>query len=220
MATHFEHALSYLRDGMTIGLGTGRAASSFIEALGKRVAQGLKVRGVPTSQASAELARGVGISLVSLDEAPALDLAIDGADEVDPQLNLIKGFGGALVREKIVASAARQFIVLVGEDKLVSRLGQRGRVPVEVIPFGLGVCRRKLEELGFVVEVRQHEGKPFISDNGNLVLDCKHATWNELPSLAGQIKAIPGVVDSGFFLGMADLVLVQSGDRVVEMRRQ
>src|SRR4051812_29118900 len=138
--TAAERALELVPDGAVVGLGTGRAATAFIVALGERVRAGLRVRGVPTSQASADLAHQLGIPLTTLDEVEAIDVAVDGADEVDPRCDLIKGYGGALVREKIVAAAARQFVVLVGPDKLVAELGARGKLPVEVLPFGAAPC--------------------------------------------------------------------------------
>jgi len=220
MPTINELALGMLRDGMTIGLGTGRAASSFIEHLGVRVRGGLKIKGVPTSEYSAELAKNEGIPVTSLDDVALLDFSFDGADEVDPQLNLIKGFGGALVREKIVAAAAKRFVILVGKDKLVASLGKRGKLPVEIVPFGLGPCRRKLEALGFKVEPRQSEGKLFLSDNGNAILDCHREKWDRIEELERSIKSIPGVVDTGLFLGMADVVLVQDGEQAFEKTRE
>lgn len=219
MPTVTDHALALLTDGMTIGLGTGRAASDFIEGLGQRVKKGQRVRGVPTSQASADLAKKLGIPVVTLEEAGELDLAFDGADEVDPDLNLIKGYGGALVREKIVAASARKFVVLVGEGKLVSYLGQRGKLPVEIVPFGLPLCRRRLASLGFVPELRQGQGKPFVSDNGNFILDCQCKKLEQPERLEREILAIPGVVGSGMFLNMTSLVLAQDGDRVLEKQK-
>lgn len=215
-----EKALELVADGMTLGLGTGRAASAFIAGLGKRVAQGLKVRGVPTSEASADQARRLNIPLVSLEKAGELDLAFDGADEVDPRLDLIKGFGGALVREKIVAASARKFIVLVTAEKLVPSLGQRGRLPVEVVPFGIPLCRRRLASLGFRPEVRAEGNGPFVSDNGNQVLDCFGENWDDPAELEEQIRGIPGVVGTGFFLGMVDLVLVESQEGAREIARR
>lgn len=220
MPTINDLALGMLRDGMTIGLGTGRAASSFIEHLGVRVRGGLKIKGVSTSEYSAELAKNEGIPVASLDEVALLDIAFDGADEVDPRLNLIKGFGGALVREKIVAASAQKFVVLVGKDKLVPKLGQRGRLPVEIVSFGLGPCRRRLEGMGFQVEPRQKDGRFILSDNGNTILDCHREKWDGIEELERTIKLIPGVVDTGLFLGMADIVLVQDGEQTIEKSRK
>ena len=149
-------AIAEVKSGHVVGLGTGQAATAFIHALGHAVKAGLTVTAVPTSEASATLARRLGIPLV--DEPVALDVAVDGADEVDPRLDLIKGYGGALVREKIVAAAARRFIVLVGPEKLVPALGARGRLPVEVVPFGVPFARRRLGELGYTAAVRARDG--------------------------------------------------------------
>ncbi|MFO0967987.1 MAG: ribose-5-phosphate isomerase RpiA [Gemmataceae bacterium] len=219
MPTIAEHALTLLADGMTIGLGTGRAANAFIEALGDRVRAGFKVRGVPTSEASAALARQSGIPLLSLAEAGELDMAFDGADEVAPNLDLIKGWGGALVREKIVAASARRFVVLVGSEKLVARLGERGKLPVEIVPFGLALCRRRLDALGLRPQLRATGHDPYVTDNGNLILDCGLEPIEYPDDLDARIRAIPGVVGTGLFVGMTDCVLVQDGDRVTEKRR-
>jgi ribose 5-phosphate isomerase A len=213
-----EVALTMIQDGMVIGLGTGRAAVAFIEALGPRVQAGLKIRGVPTSQSSAELAKKLGIPLTTLEDVASLDIDFDGSDEVDPQLQLIKGLGGALVREKIVAAASKRFVVLVGAEKLVPKLGANPHkpsvLPVEVVPYGLPLVRRKLEALGQPPVLRNKDAKPFVSDNGNFILDCQLRPIADPISLEQQIKAIPGVVDTGLFLNMADVVLVQDGDKV------
>lgn len=211
-------ALDFVSEGNIVGLGTGRAASAFVRALGERVAAGLRVRGVPTSVATEALAHEVKIPLVALDEVEVLDVAVDGADEVDPQLNLIKGYGGALVREKIIAAAARQLIILIGSEKLVQRLGERGKIPVEVVPFAVSLCRRRLAALGLEPVLRQHTGKPFVSDGGNLILDCGTSAIAAPQQLEDAIRAIPGVVGSGMFLAMTDCVLVGDGPVVREMR--
>ncbi len=214
-----DHALSLIPDGAVVGLGTGQAATAFIRALGERVRTGLRVRGIPTSQASADLATELGIRLTTLGEVEEIDVAVDGADEFDPNLDLIKGYGGALVREKIVAAAARKFVVLVGPEKEVKVLGQRGKLPVEVIPFALEFCRRRLAALGWKSQQRLKEGCPVISDNGNPILDCL-VTGLDRPQEAEQaIRSIPGVVGTGLFLGMADMVLVQRGD-TAEVRQR
>jgi len=204
-----ERALEFVQPGQVVGLGTGRAAAEFINALGAKVKSGLTIRGVPTSRASAELARSLGIPLVSLDDVDAIDVAFDGADEVDPNLDLIKGRGGALVREKIVAAAARRFVVLAGEEKVVSTLGEKGSLPVEVVPFALGFCRRKLRALGCEPEARKaDDGSLYVTDNGNPILDCHIAALADPAGLERAILALPGVVDTGLFLGMADVVIV------------
>src|SRR5207245_2261432 len=148
--TIYERALELVRDGTTIGLGSGRASTEFLKLLGARVEAGLDVRGVPTSRATAKLAMQLGIRLICLEEAMPIDVTVDGADEVDPELNLIKGYGRALVREKVVAAASKRLVILAGPGKQVDRLGQRGKLPVEVVPFALALCSRRLTEVGCV----------------------------------------------------------------------
>lgn len=217
--TAVERALELVPDGAVVGLGTGRAATAFLVALGERVRAGLRVRGVPTSQASADLAWHLGVPLASPAEVEAIDVAVDGADEVDPACDLIKGYGGALVREKIVAAAARRFVVLVGEEKLVKSLGERGRLPVEVVPFGLPLCRRRLETLGLAPQPRAGEGGLVVTDNGNHILDCRVSALDRPAELEQALRAIPGVVGTGLFLGLAHEVLVQRGEAVEVLRR-
>jgi ribose 5-phosphate isomerase A len=161
----------------------------------------------------------LGIPMVSLDAVTHIDVTVDGADEVDPQLNLIKGYGGALVREKIVAAASRRMIVLVGPEKLVPVLGRRGILPVEVVPFGAVFCGRRLHDIGLAATLRLHNGTPLLSDNGNRILDCQVAPIEDPARLEQSILAIPGVVGTGLFLGMAETILVDHGDRV-EVRRK
>jgi ribose 5-phosphate isomerase A len=200
-----RYALRYVKRGHTLGLGTGRAASAFIRALG---ASGIEVRGVPTSKASEELGRSVGIPIVTLAEAGKIDTDFDGADEVDRRLNLIKGYGGALVREKIVAAASRRFVVLVGYEKLVKKLGERGSIPVEVVPFGVPLATARIKALGMTARVRENNGAQFISDNGNVILDCTVKKIASPARLDRELLAIPGVVGTGLFIAMADIVLV------------
>jgi len=213
-----EYALRYVKPGFTLGLGTGRAANAFIRALAK---SGLKVRGVPTSNASGALARELGIEVVTLADAERLDVAFDGADEVDPRLNLIKGYGGAMVREKVVAQAARRFVVLVGTEKMVKRLGERGKLPVEVLPFAAPFCARRIKALGLRPKVRlKDDGSALLSDNGNLILDCGVARISAPARLERELISIPGVVGTGMFVGMADKVLVAAANgRVRELGR-
>ena len=212
-----KRALDFVPEGGTIGLGTGHAATAFIQALGERVHAGLKIRGVPTSQASADLAQQLGIPLVTLEEAGTIDVDLDGADEVDPAGNLIKGYGGALVREKIVAASSRRLVILVGAEKLVPVLGSHGKLPVEVLPFGLALCSRRLTELGCEPTLRLRAGEPWVTDNGNLILDCHVAPIEDPKQLELAIWAIPGVVDSGLFLNMTHAVVIQR-DGTVEVR--
>jgi ribose 5-phosphate isomerase A len=210
-------ALAHVKPDTVIGLGTGQAATAFIHALGKAVKDGLRITGVPTSEASAGLARKLGIPLI--EEPVSLEVAVDGADEVDPQLHLVKGFGGALVRAKIVAAAARRFIVLVGEEKLVKVLGARQRLPVEVVPFAVPFVTRRLTELGFPPVVRQHDGKPFVTDNGNRILDAAVRSITDPGGLDRTLLAIPGVVGTGLFVGMAHLVMVWQDGRARTLTR-
>ncbi len=199
-----EHALSYIEPGFTVGIGTGRAASAFIRALGRSA---IKVRAVPTSEESAALARQMGIELCPL--KGEIDIAVDGADEVDPQLNLIKGYGGALLREKVVAAASRYYVILVGEEKLVTRLGERGLVPVEVLPFAVDLCISRISALGLRPRLRvDNAGKEFFTDNGNLILDCVVDPIADPENLDRQLRAIPGVLGTGLFINMAHEVLV------------
>jgi ribose 5-phosphate isomerase A len=221
LAALARRALEIVQDGYVVGLGTGRAATAFVEALGQRVRQGLRVTGVPTSAATATAARERGIPLVGLDEVELIDVTVDGADEVDPGLDLIKGYGGAMVAEKIVAAASRTEIILVGSEKLVPVLGRRGILPVEVIQFAVGFCKRRLATLGCRPQVRLTNGRPFISDSGNHILDCGIEPIAQPQSLETSIRAIPGVVGTGLFLGIADIVLVGEGDVAVrELRRK
>jgi ribose 5-phosphate isomerase A len=198
-------ALKLVRPGQVIGLGTGRAASAFIRALGQSLIQ---VRGVPTSRASEELARSLGIEVVSLADVDHIDTDFDGADEFDPKLNLIKGYGGALVREKIVAASSRRFVVLVGSEKLVPWLGHRGSLPVEVVPFAVPLAMRRIAALGLKPRVRAADGTDFVTDNGNLILDCAVARITSPARLDRELLAIPGVVGTGLFVNMADMALV------------
>jgi ribose 5-phosphate isomerase A len=209
--TIVERALQLVADGMRIGLGSGRAAEAFVKALGERVRNGLHVQGVPTSENTAHLARQQGISLLTLAEAGILDVTVDGADEVDPNLNLIKGYGRALVREKIVAASSRKLIILVGEEKLVPQLGARRKLPVEVTPFALPLCERVLGDMGLRPITSVQGDNLFMTDNGNRILDCQIGPIADAQRLELDIRAIPGVVGTGLFLGMADVVLV--GDR-------
>jgi len=217
-------ALGWVADGARIGLGTGHTVEPFLEALAGRVSAGLRVRGVPTSEATACRARSLGIPLDTLDAAEPLDLTIDGADEVEQAtLNLIKGWGGALVRERIVAAASRRQIILATAEKLVDRLGARGKLPVEVLPFAAPFCRRKIEQLSGFGRLRPvprgGADQPFVSDNGNWILDCAIEPQSDPAALERALRAIPGVVDTGLFLDTASLVLVAQAGNVLELRR-
>lgn len=209
-----EHAIELVRDGQVIGLGTGSTAKFAIEGLGRRIGEGLSITGVPTSSATETLARNVGITLVDLNEVHVIDITIDGADEVDGDFNMIKGGGGALTREKLVALASNTRVILVDESKLVSKLGQLRSLPVEVLPFGWTLSGRRLCELGCTTSLRNQTGTPFVTDNGNYILDCEFGVIADPPVLERQIKLIPGVVDCGLFIGIADTLIIGSVDRV------
>ncbi len=200
-------ALELVQDGMLVGLGSGSTARYFTEGVGRLVAEGMKVRGVPTSRATAELAAELGIPIVT-ELVGQIDLAVDGADEVDPVLSLIKGRGGALFREKLVASASKRFIVVVGESKMVKRLGV-GVLPVEVLPFLWRTTADRLTALGASLRVRGGEEVPYITDNGNLILDLTfEGGISDAPVLADALKRTTGVVEHGLFIGMADTCIV------------
>ena len=205
-------ALEEIRDGMIVGLGSGSTAAIFIRELGKA---GLKVLGVPSSQESARIAEEVGVSLTTFKDHPQLDITIDGADEVSPQLDLIKGRGGALVREKIVAHASKRVVIIVDESKLVDRLGSRTAIPVEVIPLAVP---RVLIQLGNA-RVRERNGQLFVSDNGNALLDWNHGAIEDTAGLEKQLKAMTGVVDSGIFAGVASCVIVAGSAGVRKLYR-
>lgn len=214
-------ALEWVPQGARIGLGSGRTTEAFIRALGERVRQGFSVRGVSTSSGSATLAREYGIPIDDLDQVP-LEITIDGADEVEPRsLNLIKGWGGALVRERIVAAASKKQLILVTPEKLVDRIGQRGKLPVEVIPFAEPFVRRRIVGLpgGVRPEIRQKDGQTFVTDNGNWILDCAVPPLEFPHALADTLRSIPGVVDTGLFLGTASAVLVAEKGAVRELHR-
>ena len=207
-----EHAADMVEPDMVVGLGTGRAAAMFVRALARRVHDGLAIRGVPTSLKTAELAKELSVPLTTLDDIACIDIDVDGADEVDPTLNLIKGHGGALLRERVVASVSKLFVVLVGEEKLVPHLGAKMAVPVEVVPFAVPIVRGALRGLGADVALRTKGDGPFESDNGNQILDARFDKIADAGELECRIDELPGVVDSGLFIGMADLVLVHDGD--------
>lgn len=215
-----EAAAEEVEDGMVLGLGTGSTVRYAIEALGRRVAEGWDLQGVPTSRATEELAASLEIPLTTLDEHPDLDLTLDGADEADPRLDLIKGLGGALLREKIVASASRTFLVVVDESKLVDRLGAKAPLPLEVLPFGLQRTRARVEALGCQAVLRVDDDRPFQTDNGNRILHCRFPSLDPPEEIGRSLKEIPGVLEHGLFLGMAETVYVGRPEGVTTMRRR
>jgi ribose 5-phosphate isomerase A len=209
-----DSALKLVRAGQVVGLGTGSTAKFAIEGLGKMVREGLAVKGVPTSIATERLATELGIPLLDLNEAEAIDITVDGADEVDPDFNMIKGGGGALTREKLVALASTKRVILVDESKLVQKLGISRLLPVEVLPFSWKMSARLLTELGCTAKLRLQGEKPFVTDNGNHILDCQFGVIEDPVALEKGIKLLPGVIDSGLFIGIADTLVIGFDDRV------
>ena len=193
-----EKAITFVKDGMTVGLGTGSTASFAIEAIGKLVVQGLSIKAVASSLKSEELARKNGIQLIPFSKELSIDIYIDGADEVDQHWNLLKGRGGALLREKIIAFNSKIFIVIVDSSKLVDHLGKIP-LPVEVATFAHELTRKHLEESGCTTTIRQENNLPFKTDNGNMIIDCAFNKITEIDKLSEKIKAIPGVVENGLF---------------------
>jgi len=206
-----ERAIDFIENGMVLGLGTGSTASFVIEPLAARIARGLAVVAIPTSEHTAELARRLGIPLASFAEHRRIDLAIDGADEVQrASLDLIKGHGGALLREKIVAAASERFVVVVDHEKLVDRLGEHMPVPVEVVQFGWQATAAAIEKLGAAPELRQLGGRPFVTDGGNFILDCRFGVIDDPQRTERLINMTVGVVENGLFVGRSSAVIVAS----------
>ncbi|HEY3137055.1 MAG TPA: ribose-5-phosphate isomerase RpiA [Blastocatellia bacterium] len=206
-------ALELVNDGQVVGLGTGTTAKFAIEGLGRLVREGLSIKGVPTSIATERLARELGIPLVDLNQADIVDITLDGADELDPDFNMIKGGGGALTREKLVALASVKRVIMVDQSKLVSKLGTSRSLPVEVLPFAWSFSARLLGELDCVANLRQQEGAPFLTDNGNYILDCGFGPIEDPAALERRIKLLPGVIESGLFVGIADVLVIGLDDR-------
>lgn len=216
-----EEAAKLIEEGMVIGLGSGSTATFLIYALARRIQNGLRIVGaVPTSQATEQLAGSLDIPLTNLDTHPELDLDIDGADEIDAQLNLIKGGGGALLREKIVASCAKRFIVIGDITKQVTQLGSKTPLPIEVIPFASTPVRKKLESLGASVQVRHLGNQVYLTDNGNVILDCSFSNGIADPEqVHTSIRSIVGVVETGLFLNMAEEAIIGGPGGVTHLGR-
>jgi ribose 5-phosphate isomerase A len=217
-------ALDFVQDGMRLGLGSGSTAARFVEVLGRKVAQGLQVLCVPTSEATRAQAVRLGIPLTTLDETPHLHLTVDGTDEIDDQLRMIKGGGGALLREKIVATASDQVVIVADASKLVERLG-KFPLPVEVVRFGVTATRKLVEAIaaqagceGEIGLRRDKNSEPFVTDQGNLILDCAFGHIPEPEVLAFALKRVPGVVEHGLFLGVADAAIL-AGETGVQVLR-
>ncbi|HMF79576.1 MAG TPA: ribose-5-phosphate isomerase RpiA [Bryobacteraceae bacterium] len=214
-----QKSLEFVEPGMVVGLGSGTTATHFIRVLGEKVKHGLSVRGIASSKTSEQLARSFSIPMVDFFQCSEIDVTIDGADEIAPGLALIKGGGGALLREKIVASVSKRFIVVADSRKVVTHLG-KFPLPVEVIPMASPIVARKLLALGIPSQVRRLSGgSDFVTDEGNLILDCECGEIADPDKLAASIRGIVGVVEHGLFLGMANLALVAYGSAVRELSR-
>jgi ribose 5-phosphate isomerase A len=212
-------SLRFVHEGNIVGLGTGSTAAYAVRFLGERVRAGLKIRGIPTSVQTKQLATSVGIPLTTLDEFQEIDVTIDGADEFDPQLRLMKGGGGALLREKVVAFASRQVVIIADSSKQVAMLG-KFPLPVEVIPFAQRLLAKRIAALGATVKLRQDaKGNPFVSDEGHHILDCSFGQIPDPPALARTLRDMPGVVEHGLFIDLASVVLVAKGLEVLELRK-
>jgi ribose 5-phosphate isomerase A len=207
-----ERAMEFLQAGQVVGLGTGSTAKFAIEGIALRVREGLKITAVATSLATARMAQELEIPIVDLNDVPGIDITIDGADEVDNSLNMIKGGGGALTREKLVALASVKRIFIVDEHKLVSNLGGVWPVPVEVLSFAWTRSAIMLNALGCAANLRVDQGGPFVTDNGNYILDCRFTAMDNPGEMEHRIKLIPGVIESGLFIGLADQLIVGYAD--------
>jgi ribose 5-phosphate isomerase A len=216
-------AVKHVQDDFIVGLGSGSTAAYVIQQIGEKIRlEGLRILGVPTSHQAMMLAVHCGVPLTTLNEHPQLDLAIDGADQIDRDLNLIKGGGGALTRERIVASAARQFVIVADETKLVEKLGTNHTIPVEVLPFAVPTVMVKLRELKGKPVLREGGGKvgPLVTDNGNFVVDVDFGPVDDVKELHLQLKLIPGVIETGLFVGMADVIYLGKPDGVEKLVRK
>jgi ribose 5-phosphate isomerase A len=212
-------AADLVEAGNVVGLGSGSTSEYAVRFLAERVRQGLKIVGIPTSQKTKHLAEQLGIPLATLDEHPQIDIDIDGADEIDPQLNLIKGGGGAFLREKIIASVARRFIVIADSAKQVKKLG-KFPLPVEVVPFAQSLIKPQVEALGAKVSLRSYAyGNPYVTDEGHHILDCSFGEIPDPAALAEKLCHIPGVIEHGLFIGMAELAFIGKDGKVVQLRR-
>ena len=215
-----QRAAQEVGAGMVLGLGTGSTVYYFLQELGRMVQEGLRILGVPTSLRTAQIATQLAIPLTTLEEHPHLDLAVDGADEVDARLNMVKGAGGALLREKIIAASAQRFVIVVDDSKIVTTLGERYPIPVEAVTFGLTPTTRAIEALGAQTTLRrQADGQPWLTDNGNVILDCHFDSTADPHQLQQHLLNIPAIVDTGLFLDMADRVIIGQPDGVRVLER-
>jgi len=213
-------SLEYIKDGHVVGLGTGSTAAYFIKLLGEKVKNGLRIRGIPTSVRSEELARSLGIPVITLDDSQEIDVTVDGADEVDPELRLIKGGGGAALREKIVASATKQLVIVADASKRVQRLG-KFPLPVEVIRFAQPLVAKRIAALGASVQLRRNaDGTPYVTDENNHILDCRFGEIRDPDHLARELSNMPGVVEHGLFIDMASVALFAQGSEIEKLKRK
>ncbi|MDH7518124.1 MAG: ribose-5-phosphate isomerase RpiA [Candidatus Thermoplasmatota archaeon] len=212
-----EKAAEYIKDGMIVGLGTGSTVEYTIKKIAEMVKNGLDIKGIPTSMHTKKIAKEYNIPLTDLEENPVIDITIDGADEVDPNLNLIKGGGGALTREKIVAYHSKKEIIVIDETKIVKVLGVNSPLPVEVLKYGWSSTKKALEEFGCTVELRKIMNDPYLTDNSNYILDCDFEIIESPEQLEKDINNIPGVVENGLFIGLVDEVIVGSRQGVMTL---
>jgi len=213
-----EAAVEYVKDGMIVGLGTGSTTEFAVKKLGERVRDGLAIRGIPTSDVTKKQAEEEGIPLIDFAETMYIDLTIDGADEIDADLNMIKGGGAALLREKIVASASREEIIIISSEKYVNQLGSFP-LPVEVIPFGWQVIFNKLETLGGSPDLRLQQGQPLLTDQGNYIIDCRFRQIVDAVQLEQRLNMIPGVVENGLFTSLCSRMIMADGEKIVVKER-
>ncbi|HEX3941012.1 MAG TPA: ribose-5-phosphate isomerase RpiA [Acidobacteriaceae bacterium] len=209
-----RESLKYIRPGMVVGLGSGSTASIVIQLIGEQVSRGLKIRGVPTSGASGTLAKSLGIPLTTFEEVDSVDVTIDGADEIAPGLQLIKGGGGFLLHEKIVAAASKQVVIVADQKKKVAELG-RFPLPVEVVRFAVGPVKRQLEQMKAAPRLRTGaDDEPFVTDEGNWIFDCAFGRIPDPPAIARRLESVPGIVGHGLFLGLASLAIVAGSEGI------
>lgn len=213
-----EAACEYVKEGMIVGLGTGSTAEFAVKKLGENVRDGLSIRGIPTSNATKILAESQGIPLIDFSETSFIDITIDGADEIDADLNMIKGGGAALLREKIVASVSKEEIIIVSGRKLVKQLG-KFPLPVEVIPFSWQVVFFQLESLMGNPELRIQQGQPSVTDQGNFIIDCHFRKIKKAEQLEQQLNMIPGVVENGLFINLCTRMIMADGEKIIEKKR-
>jgi len=213
-----EAAVEYVKDGMIVGLGTGSTTEFAVKKLGERVRDGLAIRGIPTSDVTKVQAEEEGIPLIDFSETMYIDLTIDGADEIDVNLNMIKGGGAALLREKIVASASKEEIIIVSHEKFVKQLGIFP-LPVEVIPFGWQIIFNQLETLGGSPDLRLKQGQPLLTDQGNYIIDCRFRQILDAAQLEQRLNMIPGVVENGLFTGLCTRMIMAEGEKIVVKER-